>query len=159
MVQEISSWMQTKVFCCASCRHNNNSHVHERVSCSRIHSRQKESARQATSNWRKTQNRRFGFHSKRTCLNHRHEMQQNWCIYIQKKGWRSNRGSWNWRCYLKQDWILWTGSFVWNFMRIEIPHSFCVASWMLVSHCYRFSYEIPSTFRCRVCLMCDVLWF
>jgi hypothetical protein len=43
---------------------------------------------------------------------------------------RGSGGSCNSRRSLKQDWILWTGRFLWSLMRVQTPHSFYVASWM-----------------------------
>jgi hypothetical protein len=45
-----------------------------------------------------------------------------------KKG---SGGSCNSLCSLKQDWILETGSFLWSLKRVQTPHSFCSASWVL----------------------------
>ena len=121
--------MQTKVLWCATCRQDNSLHLHEQVCCSRFKCREKDNAQQTRANLRKTQNRWFVFQSKRTCMYHQHELQQNAAFIYQKKKRAVMVPAIHDAVWSKT--MLWTGIVLWSLMRVQTSHSFCVASWML----------------------------
>jgi len=120
--------MHTKVLCCASCRQDGNLHVNEKVSWSRFKCRQENNVQQTRANWRNTQKSLIRL-SQQTDVSVPSARTATTLLHLHTK--KGSCGSCNSLRSLKQDWTLWTGSFLWRMMRVQTPHSFCAASWML----------------------------